>query len=52
MGDILDRVTKTMGEVIARIDTPFVTYMRMGGVFYTIDHRVSHGRVLRSEVYL
>lgn len=45
MGDLLDRVRKAMGEVIHRIDTPFVTCSIVRDSLDSIKDRISHKKV-------
>ncbi len=52
MRDALDRVRLAVGEIIARINAPFVAGARMGGVQDTIQHRVAQVEVARGHVDL
>ena len=52
MGDVLDGVALSMGEVVHRIDAPLVTRAVVGGVLDAVEEGISEHHVGGCHVYL
>jgi hypothetical protein len=42
MSNVFKRITNAVCKVIRRVDTPFVSHMRMRSILDSIGHSVSH----------
>src|SRR5204863_4956747 len=52
LSDLLYRIGDAMGEIVHRIDAPFITRSVMGSVYNPVDDRIAHIEVRGGHVDL